>query len=265
MSEFGAITVGYWGIRGLAAPLRMMVMFRNVPLKSENYDVLEDQSKSGYDRSSWFNVKDELKAKNPLINLPYVIDGDVVITQSNACFLYLGRKLKLLGNSEKDMVDCEQLLCECMDIRNSVVSFAYSRDGSHFPRWAENITSRNGSVDKLNLWLERKYSGSIDSASSVFFVGNDATVPDFHIWEMMDQIRSMASFFSQPDPLANFPFLAKFHDSFKNLPQNQRYFECKLSQLPCNNLMAIGYGATPAGAAWVWGQEQPWVGSTGMY
>jgi hypothetical protein len=37
--------------------------------------------------------KPELAKKNPCINLPYLIDGDRVVTQSNSILLHLGRKL----------------------------------------------------------------------------------------------------------------------------------------------------------------------------
>ena len=42
----------------------------------------------------------DLKQLNPLINLPYLIDGDVIVSQSNACFTYLGRKFDMLGKYE---------------------------------------------------------------------------------------------------------------------------------------------------------------------
>jgi hypothetical protein len=77
------------------------------------------------DLSEWFSQKPALKEKNPLMNLPYVIHGDRVITQSNACFSYLGRQLGLWGKTEDEVTDCEQLLCEIMDIRNNAVKFAY--------------------------------------------------------------------------------------------------------------------------------------------
>lgn len=44
-------------------------------------------------RLSYFRTKESLKAKNALINLPYVKDGDLLVSQSNACTAYLGRKL----------------------------------------------------------------------------------------------------------------------------------------------------------------------------
>ena len=43
------------------------------------------------------DAKHALKAKNSLMNLPYVMDGDVVVTQSQACLQYLARKLGLYG------------------------------------------------------------------------------------------------------------------------------------------------------------------------
>jgi hypothetical protein len=35
----------------------------------------------GFNADEWFSVKPSLKETHPLINLPYVIDGDVVVTQ----------------------------------------------------------------------------------------------------------------------------------------------------------------------------------------
>ena len=67
------VVVGYWGIRGLAAPLRMMVLFHGgYKLQCENYDLL-DKPEGGFDASAWFSKKPELKEKHPLINLPYII------------------------------------------------------------------------------------------------------------------------------------------------------------------------------------------------
>jgi hypothetical protein len=136
MASESPVTVAYWSIRGLGkyddnfffmnpelsiqsnqflssigAPLRMMVMYSGRPLNCICYDysVAADGSFEG---NSWFSVKNSVKSVNPLINLPYVIDGKMIITQSNACFLYLGRKLSMLGKNEEEQSYCEQLLCE---------------------------------------------------------------------------------------------------------------------------------------------------------
>ncbi len=108
-----AVTVGYWSIRGLAAPLRMMVLFANAPLNAVNYDC-RPTADGRFDRSDWKQVKPDLKEKNPLINLPYVLDGDIIVSQTNACFSYLGRKFGLWGNNSMEEMECEQLLCEVL-------------------------------------------------------------------------------------------------------------------------------------------------------
>jgi glutathione S-transferase len=96
-------------------------MYSSCPLNAISYDVVyNDEGKLS--NVSWFkDDKPPLKEKNPLANLPYVVDGDIVICQSNACFSYLGRKLGLWGKNVADEVKCEELLCEIMDVRNKVV------------------------------------------------------------------------------------------------------------------------------------------------
>ena len=73
---------------------------------------LQEVEDGKYDCSEWFTAKKELKKQNPLINLPYIIDGNRLISQTNACFSYLGRKLDMWGSTEDEAIECEQLLCE---------------------------------------------------------------------------------------------------------------------------------------------------------
>jgi glutathione S-transferase len=267
LNDTQPIAVGYWGIRGLAAPLRMMVMYRNIPLKAENYDCVENAAGNGFDRSAWFNVKPDLKAKNPLINLPYVIDGEgTIVTQSTACMLFLGRKLSLLGKNDLDLVQCEQLLCEIMDVRNSVIDYSYPPLNHHKPAsdWLRGLVSSGRSLDKLNDWLSRKYSSS-SNAEGIYFVGNDVSAPEFHIWEVLDQLKGIAALYSCEDPLTHLPKLNEFHQFFRNLPGNRKYFSSKLARLPANNTSAETFGATPEGKKYVFGQETSWLNSSGMY
>lgn len=261
MEPVEEITVGYWNIRGLAAPLRMMVMYAGVPLKAVNYP-LREKAEGGYDASAWFGVKPALKAENPLMNLPYVISGGHTVTQSNACFTFLGRRLRLLGDSEADLIACEQLLCEIMDIRNNMVKVAYSPTIDQPAATSLLDSAKSGSFHKLELWLEReKKSGK----SGNFLVADKATAPDFHLWEMLDQYTLFATTFGLPDPLETFPHLKNFHSSFRSLPQNSRYFASVLAGFPNNNKMAA-FGSTPSGARWVTGADtDAFDASSGTY
>ena len=69
----------------------------------------------------------------PFPNLPYIIDGDIKITQSNACLRYIGKRAAatgganstILGASAKEAAECEFVLEEAMDFRNATVGQAY--------------------------------------------------------------------------------------------------------------------------------------------
>ncbi len=259
MSNFEPITVGYWSIRGLAAPLRMMVMHAGAPLNNVMYDVKSVDGK--FDVQEWFGVKPELKERNALINLPYVQDGKRLITQSNACFSYLGRKLGLWGRNEDDVIQCEEFLCELMDVRNDVVKFSYSKVDDCREKAAGFIAGLNGKLSKLELSLSRK-----EKNSTLFLVSNYPTAPDFHLYEMISQIKLACSVFNQPDCFAEqYPYLQFFYDNFRQLPQNSKYMESKLgTDIPINQKMA-GFGASPDGAPWVHGQEYDFCSLRGSH
>eukprot|EP00965_Chrysotila_dentata_P160712 5307056-Pleurochrysis_carterae.AAC.1 len=77
---------GYWNIRGLAAPSRMMAAYAGVEMEDVQYDIVV-KPEGGFDGSAWFaKDKPALAEKNPMVNLPYVHDteNDLVVTQSTA-------------------------------------------------------------------------------------------------------------------------------------------------------------------------------------
>lgn len=227
------------------------------------YDLAENEGR--YDGSCWFSVKPELKEKNPLINLPYVIDGENVISQTNACFSYLGRKLNLWGNTDQEIIAVEQLLCELMDLRNSMTKFAYSSVDSS-TELLDEVTSKNGFFQKFELWLGR---GVNAGQSGTFLVGDHATAPDFHLYEMLYQYTSLASYKGRNNLLEAFPRLANFFASFAALPANRKYLESNIGSpspnlLPFNQKMAQ-FGATPSGDSWTVGMNYDFNSFTGIY
>lgn len=249
-----SITVGYWTIRGLAAPLRMMVCYSGRPLENIMYDAAPTAD-GGFDKSSWFDEKPALKKKNPFINLPYVIDGDTVISQTNACLSYLGRSLDMFGDNPIEASEAEQLLCELMDLRNLTTGHAYGRSKQTSSEHLDNITS--GILQKFEEWFSR------DGASDSFLVGKKASAPDFHLWEMLTQAKCLAERDGLADPLITLPRLNTFYKSFTALPGNSKYLSSNLIKLPFNNKFAPFGGATDM-HAWKAGTEydfDQWSGS----
>jgi glutathione S-transferase len=238
----------------------MMVMYSGVQLEAFCYDLVPDGVKEdgspNWDGSSWFGVKPELKEQNPLMNLPWVrVDDQPVVAQSNACFAQVGRATGLWGHSEVENSECEQLLCECMDLRNNMTGFSYGRK---YDRQPEKLVSDSRRIlDKLELWMAK-------SSDKTFFVGGHATAPDFHIWEMLDQFELLAKHYKIPSLSESHPNLGAFYRNFAELPQNQRYLSSDLHKLPCNNKMAI-FGSCPDGSAMKPGQPYDWAKVGGTY
>jgi hypothetical protein len=174
-----------------------------------------------------------------------------------------------MGSNWQQYSECEQLLCEIMDVRNTVVNMVYGSRPLDEHAWLQSLAMPGESLSKLELWLERNHNRAEQQqqAGDVFFVGSAPTAPDFHIWEILDQLLAMSHHFHhEPDVLETFPYLRKFHAMFAQLPGNQRYFQSSLSKLPCNNITAKRFGAIPCGGVFESGVTQvDWQSSSGLY
>ena len=172
MDNSDIITVGYWSTKGLGSVCRQIVLYSGNKLKAKNYKlqpIVKDDLIT-YDASEWAeNDKIDLKKKNSLINLPYIelIDSsgnDLLISQSNACLSYLGRKFKMFGVNEIEQIQCEQLLLETSDLRNIITSFAYTHFKNKdleneaanevFTKIFQNTNA--GKMQKFEHWLDTK-------------------------------------------------------------------------------------------------------------
>eukprot|EP00921_Rhytidocystis_pertsovi_P017290 GHVQ01027167.1.p1 GENE.GHVQ01027167.1~~GHVQ01027167.1.p1 ORF type:complete len:133 (+),score=7.45 GHVQ01027167.1:201-599(+) len=97
--------LGYWNIRGLAQPIRLLLAYCQLEWKETRYELLESTKNPGtWDRSQWTSVKYNLELDFP--NLPWLIDGDLKLTESTAILRHIARKFKpeLLGSTICDMV-----------------------------------------------------------------------------------------------------------------------------------------------------------------
>eukprot|EP00941_MAST-03F_sp_MAST-3F-sp1_P004739 g4739.t1 len=232
------LEVGYWNIRGLGAPMRMMLSYSGDSIKYEDkqYNLAPGQD-GGWDASEWFvNAKPSLQAKNALMNLPYVDDKatGLTITQSTAVYQYLGRKLNLMGNSEAELVRCEQTLAQAFDLRNELMKFVYPFQG--VTSREQYLTAGNKHFSKSLLSHLKKFEAFLGEFE--FFAGSQVTAGDFHVFEMLDQHLIMAEKDNFNFNLEDFPKLKAFYQRMRNLPQLKSYFDGPDSKLPLNNKMA---------------------------
>ena len=67
MDSSSKLTLGYWNIRGLAEPIRLVLEECGLEYTENKVD----NTNEGLE--SWMILKEELKQYNPFANLPYLI------------------------------------------------------------------------------------------------------------------------------------------------------------------------------------------------
>lgn len=226
---------GYWDIRGLAAPIRMMCAYANADVEDKQYPLAVKEG-GGYDASAWFGVKPTYKEKNSYINLPYVVDNEsgLTITQSTSCYTYLGRKLNLMGSNEAELTAVEQTLAQCFDLRNDVIDLVYPFKAV---KTAEDYAAALPThLDGNAKTHYEKFEGFF--GDKPFLAAATITAGDFHVWEMLDQHEMMASRAGLPSLLESFPKLKAFYQRVRALPELEKYFSSGAYGFPVNNKMA---------------------------
>ncbi len=148
--------LGYWSIRGLGAPLTMMLCAAKVPFTLFLFDIHE-KTEGGKWESDYFAARSEYEKEYdaPLFNLPFCADrkNKFVISQSNAILSHLGRECGMFGNDIQSTSKCEQLLGEIYDLRNIMVKFSYNM-GLNEPE--EVLTKAKKHFVRLEAWLEQE-------------------------------------------------------------------------------------------------------------
>ena len=266
MNASNPITIGYWSTKGLGSVCRQVVIYAGQKLIAKNYKLqpIVENDNISFDGSDWTNKdKIELKKRNSLINLPYmeIIDDENhkhLISQSNACLLYLGRKFKMLGSNELEQTKCEQLLLETNDLRGIITSFAYT----HFKNKdlekeaAKEVFTRAfqkndaGKMQKFEHWLS-------SNDNSMFLLNNNVSIPDFNLFDILDFYIEFLKHYNLVDEknddkilsAAGYSKLNKFFKDFKNLPKMKKYFNSILYKLPYTNKSA-NFGSGSKGNSW---------------
>ncbi len=272
------IVVGYWNAKSKGAPLWQMVLYAGYPLKAIFYKTRPAQNIDGanYTGSHWhLETKPILRNAHPLINLPYVevsLDNEdteekrVTVTQSVACMNFLGRMFNMLGVTAIENSYCEQLLCQISDAQNQMVSFVYGQHQdqrmaakqlyqSNFGEEVKLDYTIEGSLKKIERWLESNQT----SPKNPYLVGENATAPDFSLFEILDEYAELIKYFDliscdgmEPDEIlaaGGHRHLAYHYGHFRNSEKMGKYLNSQLHKLPFNNKSA-SFGSAAGGTQW---------------
>jgi glutathione S-transferase len=213
-----APTLGYWDIRGLAQPIRLLLAYNSAEFNEKRYRV---GPKPDFDRSEWTKEKNNLNLNFP--NLPYLIDGDVRITQSLAIMRYLARKYKLTGNTEDEQIRISLAEQQLKDNNTAFVRICYDTN-------FETLKIDYFKQLPQTLELLSKFLGD-----RPYFAGESLTYVDFLAYEYLDQQKLFA-----PDVVSKFENLVQFLARFELLPTIAKYMKSdKFIKWPLNNDSAL--------------------------
>lgn len=214
----------------------MMCYYKSVPYEECSY---------GIDfQAEWFEKKKpELIKINSCINLPYILDGDKVITQSNTCMLYLGKSLGI--DSEGDALQNHTVLDQVMDWRNDLMKVVYPFTGVTKEGFAEAANKHLAGSTKTSM---TKLEGF---CKGTYMCGSAPRSGDFHVFEMLDQHIDIAAKVDAPDIFTvgeGFPKLKALHAAFKDDPKLAAYFQADCyKNWSQNNVVLTHFTGQPEG------------------
>ena len=227
------LTVAYWKMRGLGAPLRMVCFYdgrvEGVDVEYKCFDAGKPTDPSY--KEAWFGVKETLYLpQNPMMNLPWVkaesSSSSEMIVQTNACLTFLGRELGLQGANAVEQNRADQILAQTMDWRNASMRYFYGRST---PEEIDHYytTGIRSHYTKINAFMNMN--------QTVYSAANNITIGDFHLFEMIDQHERFYTFIKKDSFLEEYKCLHTMYQNMLKEKRLQGYFDSEYYKFPMNN------------------------------
>jgi glutathione S-transferase len=154
----------YWPIQGRGTPSKMALAYAGVDYEDITYDFGAAEGADNH----WGTQKSKLGLAFP--NLPWFIDGNVKLTQSNAILRHIGRKHNLYGSNVDEASEIDMLIDTATDIQTAITKVVFDPD-------FDNL------VVKLPETLEPKLQQLSDYiGDKKFLLGDSVTIADFPIY-----------------------------------------------------------------------------------
>ncbi|XP_070396693.1 glutathione S-transferase-like isoform X1 [Dermacentor albipictus] len=194
--------VGYWDVRGLAQPIRNLLIYQGVEFEDKRYKFGPEPD---FDREEWLGEKPTLGLRFP--NLPYYFDDDVKVTQSLAIVRYLARKHDLAARDEEETLELDMLEQHARDLLwGLMMAIASPNYEETRPKYEEKMESL------LQPWDEQLQEKE-------WVIGDRVTYVDFLLYEALDwnyELNAAA--------FEGFPALTAYTKRFEELPNIDEYF-----------------------------------------
>jgi len=188
--------LGYWDLRGLCEPIRLLLAYTGTDYEERNFK----------DRSEWESVKPTLGLDWP--NLPYFIDGEVKLSQSTAILRHIARQHGLSGKSEAEMRRIDLVLDQSKDFFNSTFA-KMCYDPDFHSKKDEFLSTLPQKLQEYEKFL----------GTGEWFAGENISFVDFIMYERLDWMR-----YFNVESVVKCTNLLAFMKRFEKLPKIEKYF-----------------------------------------
>lgn len=192
------VKLGYWGIRGRAHVPRLLLAYTKTQWEEVAYT----------DPAQWFG-NDKLNLGLDFPNLPYLIDGDLKISESDAIARYIVARAgsqELLGKNIQDAAKVDEVIGVFGDLRMNIAKLFFDPD--YQAKLKETFETA-----KPKLELFQKFVGEKQWTLGYL------TLVDFIVAENSHYLEKV-----YPEEFKSYPALQRIRDNIENLPEVKEYY-----------------------------------------
>jgi glutathione S-transferase len=196
--ENNKLIIGYWAIRGIAQVPRLLLAYTGLPFTQKNYT----------DREEWTN-KDKQSLGLPFPNLPYLIDGNVKLTESEAISWYIierSSKRELEGKSLPDRGLIGNINGVLGDIQSETFKLVSGKSAEE---------KEKTFTDKIKAKYDNVYKFLGDKDWLLGYL----TFSDFKLSESINYLEAVF-----PEHYKEYPKFEAHRTRFNNLPEIKAYY-----------------------------------------
>ncbi len=200
--EPGKIHFGYWGVRGLGQACRYALEAAGVEYTEMRYTLAE--------KDVWFDDHKKSLLVSPFPNIPYLIDGEVHVTEHDEILRYVAKfyKPELEGKDKAAYAQTSIIFTKLVKLNPDIRLFMF-KDGSE--EGAEVLWSKH----HAELSIYNKLAGDHD-----FLAGGACTIADMYFYELWQCLKVI---FGKEKVDKEFANLAKWEQLFEGQEWFKKY------------------------------------------